>query len=184
MKQLLLVLFTLISFAGCKKDRYAPEAPSIEFGEWKYLKKDAAGHDQLVELIIYFKDRNGDIGRREFEQVDNCGRPVNDLFIYYEKKVNNIYSPAYIPLPDSALDLNCNLIPGSYVDSSQIFFHRALEYIQPEGNNRSIEGEIAYQLDYASALSNLFPVGRCKIYLMDRAGNKSNVIYSDDLVIN
>ena len=67
---------------------------------------------------------------------------------------------------------------------TQINFRRSLDYVQPEGNNRSIEGEIAYELDYESAISNLFPVGRCKVYLLDRARNKSNEIYTDDLVIH
>ena len=122
MNRLFLVVLVVIAFAGCKKDHFDQEPPEITFGGWKYLEKDANGHDLLVELVINFKDRNGDIGRIDGEKNDKCGRPIYDLFIYYEKKENNIYSPAYWPQPDSAVDDNCHIIPGSNVDSSQINF--------------------------------------------------------------
>ena len=137
-----------------------------------------------MELKITFKDRNGDIGRTESEQYDNCGRLIFDLFIFYEKKENNIYTPVFLNLPDSTLDENCQVVSGSYTPITQINFKRALTYVQPEGNNRSIEGEISYQLDNESALTNLYPVGRFKVYLLDRARNKSNEIYTEDLVLH
>ena len=58
MKKLLFLLIAAFTFAGCKKDRFEPEPPIIEFGGWNYLQTDADGHDVLVELIINFKDRN------------------------------------------------------------------------------------------------------------------------------
>ena len=182
MNKLLFFLF-ILTCAGCKKSNFDPEPPKIEFGGWNYLQTDSAGHDRLVEMIITFKDRNGDIGRIESEQFDKCGRAQYDLFIFYEKKENSIYTPVFWNQPDSALDQNCNLVPGSYSPTSQINFKRALTYVQPEGNNRSIEGEISYQMDYESALINLNPTGHFKVYLLDRARNKSNEIYTDDLVL-
>lgn len=187
MKKILIALF-IFAIAGCKKDQIDPEPPEISFGGWNYVAIDKDGHDSIVELNINFKDRNGDIGRIESELFDKCGTPIYDLFIYYEKKINNVYTPEFVDpaQPDSALDENCNIVPGSYVANRQINFTRALEYLQPEGNNRSIEGEIIYKLDYDNALSilNKFPAGRCKVFLLDRARNKSNEIYTEDLIVH
>lgn len=186
MNRLVIVAFSLSFLFSCKKDHFDPEPPKITFDGWNYIEKDANGHDSKVELVIGFKDRNGDIGRIESEKNDKCGRPISDLFIYYEQKVNNSYTPAYWDQPDSALDANCNLIPGSYTPVSQINFVRALDYIQPEGNNRSIEGEITYILGYDDAISvlNSFAAGRCRVFLMDRARNKSNEVYTSDLILH
>lgn len=186
MKKIIIVL-VFFALSGCKKDQVDPEPPVISFGGWKYSGIAANGFDSLVELTINFKDRNGDIGRIESEQSDKCGLPIYDLFVFYEQKVNNVYSPAFITYTDpidSSINVNCNLIPGSYIYTKQISFLRALDFIQPEGNNRSIEGEIIYKLDYNADLSQIStPVGRCKVYLIDRARNKSNEIYTEDLIL-
>ena len=190
MNKLIIIITALIVISACKKDRFEPEPPVISFGGWKYYPIGANGHDSLVEMVINFKDRNGDIGRIESDSYDKCGIQINDLYIYYEKKENGVYSPAYETDPDnpldSSLDANCIVIPGSYIYSKQIDFKRAVEFIQPEGNNQSIEGEIIYKLNYESALSriNTFPAGRCKVFLMDRARNKSNEFYTEDLIIH
>ncbi|MEP7263136.1 MAG: hypothetical protein ABI772_01490 [Bacteroidota bacterium] len=188
----LLLAVLLLSFVGCKKNNDDPEPPTIEFVGFNYLEKDANGRDLQVEMIIHFKDKNGDIGHIDEEKTDACGRPVNDLFLYYERYENGIYIPHIIPHKDTLLDASCNII--SIKDSAQYEQNRILRYIQPEGNNKAIEGEISYLMRYQDVFSTLPPApvsgqllpaqGRFRIYIKDRAGNKSNEVYSQALIVN
>lgn len=187
----LLFSLLLLSFAGCKKDSNEPEPPIIEFVGFNYVEKDANGRDLKVELVINFKDKNGDIGHVDAEKTDACGRPVYDIFLYYEKYENSIFIPYFLPHKDTLLDASCNII--SIADSAQFEQHRILRYIQPEGNNKAIEGEIAYLMQFDDVFATLPPApnggpiqpaqGRFRIYIKDRAGNKSNEIYSDLLTV-
>ena len=58
-----------------------------------------------------------------------------------------------------------------------------MQYIEPAGNSKGIEAEVTYRLDYTSALVLLSTNGRFEFYIRDRASNKSNKIYSEDLII-
>lgn len=181
LKPVLLLFFPLMLTISCKKSEEAPQAPEIEFGGFNYLEKDANGADLTIELVIKFKDKNGDLGRIEAEKKDACGKDIKDLLIFYEKLVNGIYIPDMLPVKDTILDVNCNIIAIN--DSTQVSLSRALTYIQPEGLNKSIEGEIALLMRKASDFLTFPDRGRFRIILKDRAGNLSNEIYSDELFI-
>jgi hypothetical protein len=58
-----------------------------------------------------------------------------------------------------------------------------MQYIEPAGNSKGIEAEVRYRMDYTSALILLSNIGRFDFYIRDRANNKSNRIYSGDLVL-
>jgi hypothetical protein len=182
MKKIIALFFCSALFTACKKDNADPEPPEISFVGFNYLEKDASGKDTKIEMIISFKDRNGDLGLRENEKKDQCGHDVQNLKAIYERNENGVFVPDYIPLDpplkDTIWDDNCNY---TLSDSLLISFGRSITYIEPEGNNKSIEGEISIVLDYSSDLILLKPSGRFKIYLVDRAGNKSNEIYTDEL---
>jgi hypothetical protein len=59
-----------------------------------------------------------------------------------------------------------------------------MQYIEPAGNSKGIEATVTYRMDYTSALVLLSQAGRFDFYIRDRANNKSNRIYSADLLIN
>jgi hypothetical protein len=180
------LLIASLIFSGCKKVTSDPKAPEIEFGGFNYLEKDANGKDSKVELIIKVKDVNGDIGTLEDERKKPpCGYKYADLFMFYERYENGVYVPDYLhPLkPDTLFDSNCNIV--AIRDSFQNEITYALTYIQPEGNNKSIEAEISYLMELRTTLLYLIkPQGRFRIYIQDRAGNKSNEIITDPLIIS
>jgi hypothetical protein len=175
---LLLVPFIIVS---CKKDKADPQPPEIEFSGFNYLQKDVDGTDLQVEVVIHFKDKNGDIGRHESEKKDACGRDIADLYLFYELNNNGTFYPLKFKGNDTLWDANCNFTVVD--DSIQLSFKRAITYIEPEGNNKAIEGDIAYRLDYESALILMKPSGRFRVYLVDRLGQKSNEIFTDELVL-
>ncbi len=183
MKYTLIFLFALIIlvFSGCKKSDDDPQAPEIEFGGFNYLEVDASGVVQRVDLIVKFKDINGDIGRRESELNDNCGKSINDLFIYYEIFDNGNFKPFLQAVNDTILDANCNIV--EIKDTIQFNLNHSVQFVQPEGNNKSIEGEMKYTMNFLSELLGLPAHGRFRIYLVDRAGNKSNEVFTDDFII-
>jgi hypothetical protein len=181
MKCALFFSLLILIFAGCKKSDLEPEAPEIAFVGFNFLEKEPDGTDLRIEMIIRFKDRNGDIGRVESEKKDACGRDIKDLNIFYEKYQNGIFTPFLTAIKDTIWDNNCQVVSVS--DSSQLQLSRSLAFIQPEGNNKSIEGEISYELKYLSELIILPSKGRFRIFLKDRAGNKSNEIFTDELTI-
>jgi len=71
-----------------------------------------------------------------------------------------------------------------YFDSVQVKFNQRMQYIEPAGNSKGIEATVTYRMDYLSAIILLSNVGRFEFYIRDRANNKSNVLYSEDLFLN
>jgi len=55
--------------------------------------------------------------------------------------------------------------------------------LEPEGNGKSIEGDVNYKMDYVSAVVLLSTEGRFVFYIEDRMKNKSNIVTTPDLVI-
>src|SRR4051812_34476536 len=114
MKKIFIFLcMTSLIFSGCKKNKFDPQPPEIEFGGFNYLEKDANGRDSKVEMIIKFKDVNGDIGRSDEEtKVSQCKYSYPDLFMFYERYENGTYVPDILhPVtPDTVYDSNCNVI--------------------------------------------------------------------------
>jgi hypothetical protein len=138
-----------------------------------------------VEMIIRFKDVNGDLGHTDVEKLNSCGYTYPDLYMFYEKYENGNFIPDIVnPIdPDTVYDSNCNITAIRDTFQSELTF--SMTYIQPEGKNKSIEGEISYDMDIQGSLMFFFkPRGRLRIFLVDRAGNKSNEIYSDDLLLS
>jgi hypothetical protein len=181
MNRNILLLLCVAAFFSCKKNDEEPQAPEIEWDHFEYISQDNTGKYNVVAANIRFKDVNGDIGRTQNELINACGQPVYDLFMYYEYKQNGTYHQKVIPLqnPDTVWDSSCNF---TLEDTIPFVIEHSVEFIQPEGNNKSIEGDIKYIMD-ESALFGIDQIGRFRIYLVDRAGHKSNEVYSEDLVL-
>ena len=71
-----------------------------------------------------------------------------------------------------------------YFDSVQVKFNQRMQYIEPAGNSKSIEATVTYRMDYTSALILLDNIGRFEFYIRDRANHKSNVVFSNELILN
>lgn len=182
MKKIFL-LFSIIALllSSCKKDNSEPEAPIIEFKEIVYGSYDGNGYLQSAGIVFDFKDKNGDIGRLQSELKDKCGLPVYDLYLEFGYLQNgNFVAQKDIfndPVYTYTYNENCAKI-DSVKDRQVIQFNRSLEYVEPQGINKRIEGSIEYHFDFDAQLSNLigYPNGVFRIYIYDRERNKSNEI--------
>lgn len=175
----LVLITTFLSVLGsCTKDEKFSEIPSVEFVSYvKYA--DAAGKDTAVDFIFTLRDGNGDIGFRENEFDNSCGADNFNLYLAYEEKSGAGYRPKKLWLQVVEVTPMCDTLV--YFDSVQVRFNQRMQSIEPAGNTKSIEAEVRYRMDFASALVLLSSAGRFEFYIRDRAGNRSNKAYSNDL---
>ena len=179
-KPILLFVVTAMLFASCTKEEKFSEIPSVAFdGFIKYA--DAAGKDTAVDFLFTLRDGDGDIGFRENEFDNSCGADNFNLYLAYEEKIGASYRPKKLWLQVVEVTTACDTLV--YFDSVQVKFNQRMQSIEPAGNTKSIEAEVRYRMDLASALVLLSTTGRFEFYIRDRAGNKSDKVYSSDLVL-
>ncbi len=146
---------------GCaKKDNFS-KTPTIEWRSYEFeYVGDTTDNRRNILMKLYFNDGDGDIGR-EVADVDRlCEIESYDLLIHYYEKVNNAYVevlPAVIEPPN-----NC------------ILFHTVLPNLTPEGQNKTLEGDIFFPFEYfAFPENNNADSIQFTFELRDRAGNIS-----------
>ena len=140
---------------SCKKpDKNFPDEPQIEF-----LNFEPKG-DSAV-LTIGFQDGNGDIGIED----DDTSVDFNMFIDYYEKDDQD----GWIQQVDGLGD--------------PITFRYRLPILEPNGTDKSLEGEIDILMEptYFHPISPDNDTLRYDIYLIDRAGNQSNVVTSPEI---
>ncbi|MBK9400778.1 MAG: hypothetical protein IPN36_07895 [Bacteroidetes bacterium] len=175
---LLLISSLLLS---CGKDENFSPIPEITFERFLFYQ-DASGKDTTVDFVFSLVDGDGDIGFRENEFDNSCGADNFNLYIAYEEKSGATYRPKKLWIQVSEVTPTCDTL--LYFDSVQVSFNQRMQYIEPAGNSKGIEATVTYRMDYTSALVLLSQAGRFDFYIRDRANNKSNRIYSTDLLIN
>jgi hypothetical protein len=176
------LLFALVVFfSSCGKDKQLSNIPELEFTSFTNFK-DASGRDTSVYFRFAFKDGDGDIGTSNEALDTTCGADNNNLFIAYEeKRADGKYYPKKLWQQVTLVDSNCDTTV--FFDSVQVQFNQRMQYLEPEGNGKSIEGDVNYKMDYVSAVVLLSTEGRFVFYIEDRMKNKSNIISTPDLVI-
>lgn len=152
-----LLLFAIVSyvFYACVKKTTYPTTPEIEYKAFYPFVGDSA------DLQIKFKDGDGDIG---VSQSDST-RTLWAIY-YYKDTVTQKYR-AYTPCPN-----NCDTLRTGYIVKSPSDSYKG----------KPISGEISVRLQqfrHSKKIKNVKYV----IYLFDKAGNKSNVITSPELIV-
>jgi len=154
---LITILLTIaLLFSSCiKKDNFPPQ-PKIEFIEFNAIRDDSA------TCTISFQDGDGDIGALEGENTKN-------LFLYYyiKNKVTGEFELGDADTTTAKIDT--------------ILYDHQVPNLTPVGQNKSLEGEILVKF------SNIyfFPkdkVFKYRIFLFDRAGNKSNEVFTKEII--
>ncbi len=177
----LLILLGSFQFLSCGKDESFSPVPEITFERFVYYQ-DAAGKDTTVDFIFSLVDGDGDIGYRENEFDNSCGADNFNLYIAYEEKTGSTYRPKKLWIQVTEVTPACDTL--IFFDSVQVAFNQRMQYIEPAGNSKGIEATVTYRMDYTSAVVLLSQQGRFDFYIRDRANNKSNRIYSSDIIIN
>jgi hypothetical protein len=150
-----IVFFVVL--AGCLKEEEYPIVPEIKFEDFILLLNTQTGIIERGVLRISFKDGDGDIG---LNQNDTAPPYDFNLIIDYFEIQNRDTVRVYQVDPVSG-------------DTST--FNARIPILTPKGSDKSIKGEIEDTLfiyDPTSAFDTIL----FKVYLVDRALHKSNVI--------
>lgn len=151
-----LAILTVVSWSCLKEEEY-PIVPEIKFEDFILLLNTQTNIIERGVLKISFKDGDGDIG---LYQTDVDPPYDFNLFIDYFEIRNK----------DTVRVYQVDPISG---DTST--FNARIPLLTPKGSDKSIKGEIEDTLfiyDPTSAFDTIM----FKVYLVDRALHKSNVI--------
>ena len=154
----ILVITILMTISwSCRRDEEYPIIPEITYDDFILLLNTQTGIIERGVLKFSFKDGDGDIG---LYQSDTAPPYDFNLFIDYYEIQNRDTVQIYLIDPTSG-------------DTST--FNARIPILTPRGSDKSIKGEIEDTLfiyDPTSAFDTIM----FKVYLVDRALHKSNVI--------
>ncbi|MCD8540187.1 MAG: hypothetical protein LRY55_10755 [Leadbetterella sp.] len=166
LKIIAVFLFSATFLGSCFNVPDYPDAPEIEFADIaSILRVDelTGGYKDSVVISVKFRDGDGDLGyvQREIDSLARAGGGQNFLVRQF-RRVNGRYV-AYEPL-----------------ESQSGYFHR-LSGDKPG----PIEGTIHYSgiQVYHSFYPYAKDTVKFEIYIRDRAGNISNTIMTDSVVL-
>lgn len=151
-------------FVACKKQESFSLVPAIEY---KNILKatSTTGFDSAVVVTISFTDGDGDIGYY----------PVGDS--RNDPKFDDVNSPYY----NNYIVKTMIKRSGSW-QTNPVSVSARLPYMTPEGSNKALRGEIQRTLTLPPALTN--DTLKYEVYIWDRALNRSNIITTDEIVLN
>jgi len=162
---LFLAVIMIISFS-CRKKEEFPVIPHIEFISFTKLQ-NTQGIDTAGILKFSFTDGDGDIG---LYKKDSLPPYDFNLFISYFEKKDGVFEEAFQILYNN-LTQTFDTLP----------FHGRIPILTPDGNDKNIKGEIEDILQL-SPISDATEI-KYKVYIKDRALNKSNVIETPEIPI-
>ncbi|MBF9254870.1 hypothetical protein I2I11_16325 [Pontibacter sp. 172403-2] len=177
MKYLLTYSLALLSpvllFSSCRKEPNYPDTPQIEFRRVEQTTDQENGilHDDLT-LVIGYKDGDGNLGLSKTDTASGDFNPPFDLKSPY---FNNFFA-------DLQVKRGNTYVP--YFENTALNFNGRFPRLSGDGREEALEGEIKYTI--SSFYSDVFDASdtiRFEIYIYDRALNKSNVVYTDDIVL-
>lgn len=157
-----MIILILLLF-GCKKAEDYPVEPVIVFEEFLKILDPYTGVYERGVLKISFTDGDGDIGLTQSDTSEN--------FIITYLEIQNgdtveVELEWYDKINDTLLPINHNA---------------RIPILTPEGNNKSIKGEIADTL-FIYNFTSPFDTLLFRAYILDRAQNRSNEIITPLIV--
>jgi len=158
------VLFLIyLFFAGCQNIPVYPEKPSISFGSVFF--RDESPTD-FIYLTLNFKDGDGDLG---LSSTDILNSPFTELIDSSGIQIRNPNRFNIFPVLYRKEGNEYLAVPGGGFDG---IFPR-LRSTEEKG---PIEGSILYKLPSINFFGEDSSIAKIKVFIQDRALNKSNVI--------
>lgn len=160
-----LLLFAAVTFAGCYKEPEFPVTPVIEFDDiTKAIRIDqfSGANKDSVTISIKFQDGDGDLGlNNEETAAAQLSEDYNYVVRVFRKvRGNFVEFEPFIPYSG--------------------FFFRLNDSDKPS----PIEGVLDYSIDFPHPFTPKRDSVQFQIYLKDRAGNISNTIETETIVLN
>ena len=153
---ILLLSSLLILSVSCFRIEQYPDEPSIELISFTYADTVDILDNNVLRGTLHFSfvDGDGDIG------FDTTSPQQNPIFLEKYKYINGVLTPVTLQVPQSY-----------YVP-----------LFEPEGNNKTLKGEIfVNEIDEKPPYNGDTVV--YKFYIIDRAGNVSNVESTGDMIL-
>ena len=157
----IVIISTLLLVVGCKKDDPEPVPPVITF-----LEANLSIDNTYSIIKFEFFDGDGDLG---LKQEENSGGQEFNLFIDYYEKINGVW---VLKSPVATWNVNENKW-----DTTEL--HLRVPFIENETNS-SLRGETLVNLFYDFNADTI----KYELLLKDRALHKSNMITTDEIIIN
>jgi hypothetical protein len=157
----LLFLFTFWISSCSDKAKYS-EIPAIGFKSYEIIEDGDS-----IRFTITFIDGDGDLGLSQDDTLppfDSKSEYFYNLFIEYYEFINEDFR---------------KITPHIFSEDTIRFYYR-FQNITPEGNTKAIRGEIKATLPLQPVYSNKI---KFEMYLVDRALNKSNIVWSPEIDI-
>ena len=167
MKQIFyfLIFITAIVSTGCIKEKQFPPQPIIEFQEFISYVGNHNAVDS-ADCIIKFTDGDGDVG---LAKEDTISPPNLRLKYLYKNPVDGKFYPMDAVDSTTVLDT--------------LFFDYRIPNITPDGQYKALDGIIKAKFRTSPVFFPGHKVVKFEITLSDRAGNKSNKVSTNEIVV-
>lgn len=154
----ILPLFSLIFLVSCLEKQEYPSVPALEFRSFTTFVHPA-GYDSLGVLLLSYTDGDGDLGLGRWDTTSY------NFYVAYYKMDNGSLVPG----------TRYNPITGTF---DTIYFNNRFYNLAPDGYSGWIKGEIEDTIRplYDPRSTKTQDTVLYRIYMTDRAGNKSNVV--------
>ena len=176
------LLVGILLITGCEKNENFTDDPQLEWRSAEFVEdEDPNSARRSVDLTLYFTDGDGNVGSEEEEVQNTCDPNEYDLLINYFEKVDGefveeTYDTVMVPVTDD---------DGNIIDSTMecLTYHVILPDLMPEGQNKTLEGEITTTFDFSNFPRNNTDSIRFEVRLFDRDRNRSNIVTSPAIAI-
>lgn len=164
-KALLLIGIAFPILSACYKEPDFSTIPSIEYvGFQKQIRLDqfSAANKDSVTISLKFQDGDGDLGYST-DEVKDAYQTSNYNYVVRPFRKKNGKLTEYTPL-----------------ESLSGYFPR----LKKDDKPNPIEGVLDYSIDFPHPFTPKRDSLQFQIYIKDRAGNVSNIIETDIIVLN
>ncbi|AKD04174.1 hypothetical protein POKO110462_11400 [Pontibacter korlensis] len=166
------VLVLALTLGGCREEPNYSDVPEITFDrveQYTYTKNRVV-FDSLV-IAVDYQDGDGDLGLSRGEGGSQTGPdfepPFNPGSQYYDNFI-----------------VNMQVKRGNTYEPRPVNFNGRFPRLSSDEKQEALEGEIRYTITSFTTESYPFrDTIRFEVFIYDRALNKSNVVYTDDIIL-
>jgi hypothetical protein len=158
MKQFAYVVVVLV-LSACSKNETLPTTPSIELKNFTNYNNDSA------DCIISFKDGDGDIGIVEGDTASDDDLKMKYLY----KDTSGVFLPYDFTFNTPTFDT--------------LYYSYRVPDVAGHVAKNGLEGDIKIKLRSSPLFNPKHSVVKFEIRLTDRAGHKSNIVTTNEIVI-
>lgn len=151
---------------SCRKNKTISDQPTLEYRGYEENTYDNGLVDNFL-FELFFTDGDGNVGfEGDIGSIDDCDSSSYNLFIRYFEKTDGVYQEVF---------------PADSCSP----FHNILPDLTPEGQNKTLEGNIFANFIYSAYPTSLeVDSVKFEFKLEDREGNETAWVSSDPIAVS